>query len=691
MNIAFQKRRTRIGILTLMLALLFLIAIARLIILVAFDGPRLNSMAASEHSGEVELAAVRGPILDRNGEPLALSAETGSIYARPRELLASSTAKERARLAAALGISTGELDRRLHHPAPFVWLVRHLPTGQAEQAEAVGLEGVGDVTEYKRFYPESNLAASVVGMAGLDGQGLSGVELRYDRLIRGEPLKLRVYHDALGHPIFDSPLALKNSEPGARVELTIDAGIQSLAESRLAQQVASSGARAGTAIVLDPWSGQVLALANVNAGGARLHNRLHDAAIQDAFEPGSTMKGLLGSIALQDGVVDTSRRIWCEDGRYQFGRFTIHDDSRHGWLALPEIIEVSSNIGAAKIALSLGADRYYRGLRAFGIGDRTGIDLPGEAYGLLRRPSSWRAIDLANHGFGQGIAVTPMQLAIAYAAIANGGLVMRPYVVKSVYSPDGAPIMVHTPQVMRRALTPAIAHQMNLLLRNVVNGAEGTARRAKVDGFIVAGKTGTAQMVNPATGAYFQNRLVASFVGFLPADDPRLVILVVLYDVGHGHFGGLVAAPVFSAIATGAARQLDITAPRPPGYESASILPLDVLKRAESVVSGEAAASETADDSALPRAAWAALPDFAGLSLRQALALAHQRTLNLEVKGSGWVTAQEPPAGAPAGSETVKLTLAADPGVDGAGQSLRSRRGTRQRTPSVRNTRRRAR
>ncbi len=665
MNVAFQKRRTRIGMLTLLLAALLLIAIARLIFLVAFDGPRLNSMAASEHTGEVQLAAVRGPIIDRNGEPLAISAETSSIYARPRELMAASSRAERANLAAALRISSAELDRRLHHPAPFVWLARHLPIEQGQQAEAASLDGVGDLTEYKRFYPESNLAASVVGMAGLDGQGLSGVELAYDRLIRGEPVKLRVYHDALGHPILDSPLSLKSSEPGARVELTIDGGIQSLAESRLAEEVAASGARAGSAIVLDPWSGEVLAMANVNAGRPGAHDRLHNAAIQDAFEPGSTMKGLLASIALQDGVADTTRRIWCEDGRFHFGRFTIHDDSPHGWLALPDIIEVSSNIGAAKIALALGTDRYYRGLRAFGIGERTGIDLPGEAFGLLRKEASWRNIDLANHGFGQGIAITPMQLAIAYAAIANGGMIVRPYVVKAIYSPDGSPILVHSPQVIRPALTPAIAHQMNLLLRNVVNGAEGTARRARVDGFLVAGKTGTAQMVNPATGAYFQNRLVASFVGFLPADDPRLVILVVLYDVGHGHFGGLVAAPVFSAIATAAVRELDIAAPRPPGYESASIIPLDVLKHAETVVAGDAAAAEIADDSALPVAsALSTLPDFAGLSLREALALAHQRALNLDVKGSGWVVGQDPAPGAPAGPDTVKLTLAADPGIE---------------------------
>ncbi|MBF6567751.1 MAG: transpeptidase family protein [Candidatus Binataceae bacterium] len=656
MNAVFQKRRTRIGLLTLTLTALFIVAVARLIVLMTFDGPRLSSLANSEHTGELQLAAVRGPIIDRNGQPLALSAETRSVYAHPRELLASSTPAQRERLAAALGISNAELDRRLYHSAPFVWLARRLSPAIALQAETLGLDGVGALVEYKRFYPESNLAAAVVGMAGLDGQGLSGVELGFDRLIRGEPVKLRIYHDALGHPILDSPLALRNPQPGARVELTIDAGIQSLAENRLAREVAASGAKAGSAIVLDPWSGEVVALANVSAGAAGPHDRLHNPAIQDAFEPGSTMKALLASIALQDHVIDTTRRIWCEDGRFHFNRVTIHDDSPHGWLALPDIIEVSSNIGAAKIALALGADRYSRGLRAFGIGSRTGIDLPGEAYGLLRKESSWREVDLADHGFGQGIAVTPIQLAVAYAAIANGGLIMRPYVVKAVYGADNTPIMVDRPQVLRRVISPAIAHQVNLLLRNVVNGANGTAHRAQVDGFEVAGKTGTAQMVNPATGAYFQNRLVASFVGFLPANDPRLVILVVLYDVGHGHFGGLVAAPVFSSIATGAVRQLDIAAPHTPGVESASIIPIDLLQRVSSLAGKDAIANTNSD--ALFAPTTSEIPGFGGLSLRQALALAHQHGLNLEVKGSGWVIEQKPAPGSRPGANLVKLTLA---------------------------------
>ncbi len=318
---------------------------------------------------------------------------------------------------------------------------------------------------------------------------------------------------------------------------------------------------------------------------------------------------------------------------------------------------MSSNIGASKIALRLGAQRFYDGLRGFGIGRRTGVDLPGEANGLLSKGSSWRQIELANHGFGQGVAVTPMQLAVAYSAIANGGLVVRPYVVKSVSDAEGHVVLTHTPQVMGRAIPPEVAHQMNLLLRNVVNGAGGTAHKAQVDGFIVAGKTGTAQMVNPLTHGYFQNRHVSSFVGFLPADDPRLLILVVLYDVGHGHFGGLVAAPVFSEIASGALRDLDVAA-TDSAYDSASVLPLSSFGSAPRKKNADplAAIDPGVDyDAAVDRKA---TPDFRGASLRHALDIARQLGINLEVTGQGYVAGQEPAPGSPLTSSPIKLTLA---------------------------------
>jgi cell division protein FtsI (penicillin-binding protein 3) len=657
MNAAFKQRRARIGALTFTLVALFGLAAVRLVILVAMYGPRLNSLAQQEHTGATQLAAVRGPIVGRNGEPLALSAEARSVYARPKRVLESSTPAERAKLAAILMMMPISLEQKLNSDAPFVWLERRISPDKASAAEALGIEGIGTISEYKRFYPESNLAAAVVGLAGMDGQGLSGLELQYDRIVRGEAVELSFDHDAQGHAIFDSPLALKAPEPGAQLELTIDSSIQSLAETELAAEVQASGAKRGSAIVLDPFSGAVLAMANVSADGANVHDRLHNPAVEDAFEPGSTMKGILGSIALADHAITTEQQFFCENGQFHLDRHTIHDHSPHGWLDLGGIIEVSSNIGAAKIALTLGSERYYEGLRAFGIGSRTGIDLPGEATGLLRKPSSWREIDLANHGFGQGVAVTPIQLAVAYAAIANGGNIIRPYVVKAAYDAEGHAILAHTPQVMRRAIAPDVAHQMNLLLRNVVMSDGGTAAKARVDGFVVAGKTGTAQMVNPQNGTYYQNRHVSSFVGFLPADDPRLLILVALYDVGHEHFGGLIAAPVFSEIAQGAVRDLNITAPNPT-YDTASMVPMPGFGK--DTPSAEAPAADV--DEYMPVLTGSKLvratPNFAGLSLRRAMELARISRVDVDVRGDGYVVEQDPVAGAPLNHATVKLTLA---------------------------------
>jgi cell division protein FtsI (penicillin-binding protein 3) len=695
-NEAFKRRRLRIGALTLALAGLFVLAVTRLAMLVLIDGPRLASLAHEEHTAAVQLAAVRGAIVDRDGQPLALSAATRSIYARPRKLLETSTAAARARLAHALALSPAVLEAKLEKPAPFVWLARHLQPDRAHAAEDLGFESIGGVNEYARFYPESNLAAAVVGLAGTDGQGLSGVELQYDRLVRGAPVELQFYRDAFGHPILDSPLGLKNAQPGARLELTIDSSIQSAAENYLTDQVAKSGARRGAAVVLDPFTGAVLALANVDGAASQNHDRLHDMATQDAFEPGSTMKGILGAIALQDRAIAPNRQIYCENGEWHLAGRTIHDDSRHGWLDLGGIIEVSSNIGAAKIALTLGADRFYNGLNAFGIGRRSGIDLPGEAVGLLRPPSRWRTIELADHGFGQGVAVTPIQLATAYAAIANGGLVMRPYVVAAAYDAAGHEILRRTPQALRRAVSPEVAHQMNLLLRNAVNGPDGTGRLAQVADFTVAGKTGTAQMVNPATGGYYQSRLVASFVGFLPADDPRLVILVVLYDVAHGHFGGLYAAPVFSEIASAALQRLEVAPAKvSTGYDTASLLPVPAGANA----AGDAAPSDEAinsdaeplptnallDDGSSPPSvdtptaynvatAAGAAPDFRGESLRGAFAIARARGVGIETSGDGYVVAQKPPPGVPVRDAPVQLTLSDDAAAVPAPSDTRERR-----------------
>lgn len=665
-----KQRRTRIGVLALVLAGLFGLVAVRVVALVALDGPRLNSLAATEHSEQVELEAPRGPIVDRNGELLALSGQAQSIYARPHRLLATTTAARREKLAAALGLTRAELETKLKRPAHFVWLARRLDRRQAEAVEALDLDGVGSIGEFKRFYPESNLAAAVVGLAGADNQGLSGIELSFDKLLHGKPIALREDRDALGHPILDDPMALTEPAPGARVELTIDSRIQGVAQAGLADEIEASSAKSGMAIVLDPFSGEVLAMASATASNPTSADRLHNPAIQDSFEPGSTIKGILAAVALDRRAVNAQDKIFCEKGEWRLGRNVIHDHGRHQWLSLGDIIQVSSNIGAAKVALALGAERYYRGLRAFGLGRPTGIDLPGETGGIIRGARNWQPIDLANHGFGQGLAVTGIQLADAYAAIANGGMLMRPYVVKAAYDAEGNVLFRHTPQEVARVVAPEVAHQVNLFLRGVVEGDDGTGRRAAVDDFMVAGKTGTAQMVDAATGGYYQSRLVASFVGFVPADDPRLVILVVLEDVSHGSFGGLVAAPVFSEIAGAALRRLNV-ASKKSALQAAGLLPMplttadtDLAEESSAPTGGVVGSVDAARTSS-------AIPDFSGLCLRCAIGLARSRGLNLEVEGSGYVVAQQPIAGSPSEGAPVHLTLR--PPGDAAGARVRPR------------------
>jgi cell division protein FtsI (penicillin-binding protein 3) len=650
-NAAVEKRRLRVGVLTLVLAGLFALIVIRIAVLLALDGTRLSSLARGEHSEQVTLSAPRGSIVDRQGQALALSAQAFSVYARPARLFKAAGAAERARLAQALGLSPDELAARLNRPAHFVWLARRIPRAQADQVEALGLDGVGMLGEDKRYYPESNLAAAVVGKAGADDQGLSGLELQYDRLVRGGPVALREDRDALGHAILDSPLSLRDAAPGARLELTIDSQIQARAESELATEVKQSGARRGIAVVLDPFSGEIMAMASVGANGAT--DRLHNAAVQDFFEPGSTIKGVLAAIALEDRAVGDHQKLFCENGEWTLGGKQIHDHGRHQWLDLQHIVEVSSNIGAAKIALTLGSERYYRGLRAFGFGRPTGIDLPGEARGIVRPARTWGEIDLANHGFGQGISVTAVQLASAYGAIANGGVWMRPFVVKAAYDADGNPIFVHTPQALGRIISPTVAHNANVILRTVVISEDGTGHRAAIDDFVVAGKTGTAQMINAATGGYYQDRLVGSFVGFVPAENPRLVVLVVLEDVGHGHMGGLIAAPVFGEIAAGALSRLNV-ASRRPSYDSAGLLPVS-MPAAETWAEVERSVVPQPDRVLDNRS----VPDFRGISLRGALRMAAGRGLNIQVDGSGYVILQRPAAGQPLDGTPIRLTLGA--------------------------------
>ncbi len=597
--------------------------------------------AERQHQKVIPLIPQRGTIFDRHGEALAVSLEVDSIYLEPRKV--SDPATTARQLADALGLKVRSVRTKLNSGKGFLWLKRQVSPRESELVRAMGLEGVGFTKEHRRFYPNSEVGAQVIGFTGLDPEGLEGLELKYDSVLLGQGGFLVTERDALGRGLGGGgEETVQGGEPGSDLHLTLDKNLQYIAEKELAEGVKSSHARAGTVVVLDPSTGEVLAMAsqpdyNPNAFARYRPRQWRDRAICDTYEPGSTMKMFLLAAALDKGVVKPSTVIDCENGAYRVGGKTIHDHHPYGRLKLPEILKVSSNIGAAKIGEALDRDNFYHYLRDFGFGETSGIDLPGEQPGLLRKPSHWFDIDLAAISFGQGLTVTPLQIAAAAAAIANGGYLMQPYVVEQVVNPYGDVVESHQPKVRQQVVSTAVAKEVKNMLE-LVTEEGGTGTLAAVPGYRVAGKTGTAQKVDPVTGTYSTDKIEASFVGFVPADDPKLVILVVLDEPAGRTFGGLVAAPIFSRIAAQGLRYLKVP-PREP-VAPGSLPPLEeALARQEAAVNVPAALPD-ARQGELP-----VMPNCMGMSYRQVLQTMENINLNIRLDGSGRVIQQHPKAG----------------------------------------------
>jgi cell division protein FtsI (penicillin-binding protein 3) len=518
--------------------------------LTVLHGRHLARLADQQHRGQIDLTPRRGPIVDRSGQLLASTVDAQSVYAEPEALRREP--RKFAALARALGVPVGVVEHKAETGAPFVWLKRRATPKEITAVTAVGAPGVSTLPEGRRVYPHLSLAAHVLGAAGVDAQGLEGVEREYDAFIRPPAQVIEATRDARGRHLFTAGLGPDEAPTGARVELTLDAAYQAVAERELTRGVERAGARSGTAIVLDPWTGAVLALANVpsfdpNSVGASDPAARRNRALTDMYEPGSTLKAMLAAAAIDQGVASRQASIFCERGRYAVAGRVIHDHHPHGVLTFADVIRFSSNIGTAKVAERLGAQRFYAYLRSFGFGEKTGINLPGEVAGQLREADRWTAIDLATASFGQGVAVTPMQMARAFAVLANGGVLVRPYVVERVVASDGIVLVRHRPQTPRRVIRQETARTVAALLRGAVENGTGTL--AGVPGVAVAGKTGTAQKVDPATGRYSTSARVASFVGFVPAEKPRVVVLVLIDEPTTSRYGGTVAAPVFREIA----------------------------------------------------------------------------------------------------------------------------------------------
>ena len=619
----------------------FLVTFGRAFYLQVLQNDFLVKLAEKQHQKTVPLTPSRGAIYDCKNAPFAVSVEMDSCFALTRHL--ESLPEAAAKLAPLLGYTRGELEAKLKASRNFVWLARRMEPETARKVRELDLDGIEFVKESKRFYPNSEVAAHVIGFTGVDPGGLEGVEKRYDSTILGNTGYLVTERDALGRDIdLKKGSEAKLGSKGGNVVLTLDKNVQYIAEKELSRAVEKNRAKSGIAIVMEPGSGRVLAMANYptfnpNCFGKYPQAALRNRAISDSFEPGSTFKIFLIASALENRVIRPGDSFNCENGVYNLSGRVIHDDHRYGMLNVPQILKYSSNIGAAKIGSRLGPERLYAALTGFGFGEKSEVDLPGETAGTLRPQSRWYGVDLATISFGQGVTASALQIAAALSAVANGGNLMKPYLVDRVVDDSGKVLKQFSPQLKRRVISEETARKVAHMLEGVVDEG-GTGTKAAVEGYRVAGKTGTAQKVDPATRAYSLKKRTASFAGFAPLENPRLTILVVVDEPQTSPYGGVVAAPAFSAIAqqtlcylkvpmdAGVSRRGD-----PAGRRGAKPEP---EAEAEAVEGGVVEGSEAGS-----------MPNFRGMSMRQVLRVMEKRGLNVKMQGSGRAVEQNPRPG----------------------------------------------
>lgn len=631
-----RAARLRLMLLALTISLWAVAIVVRLVQLQVFGRHELQRLATRQRESTQTLHPRRGPILDRNRRPLALSVEHESIYAVPQDIADPRWTTQQLSRTLHLGTKAREeLLASLQSRKAFVWVKRKADLALAHAVRELQLDGIGFQSETARFYPEMELAAHVIGFVNLDNEGGGGIEYAFDEVIRGRGAKISVPRDAKRRPVGHIE---KPPTDGHTVVLTLDKAIQHVAESELARAMAATSSTAGVAIVLDPRTGEILALANQptfnpnkRVGGS---DRWTNRAVVYAYEPGSIFKVVTAAAALEQGVVTPDERIDCGGGFIEIAAGQrINDHAIFHSLPFREVISRSSDVGVIRVAQRVGATRFDEYIRKFGFGEPTGVELPGESKGILRPSARWSAFSLPSISFGQEISVTALQMTTAMAAVANGGYLMKPLIVKQIENAEGEVVRPVTPVAVRQVVRSSTVETLTQILTEVVR--EGTGKRAAVPGYTVAGKTGTAQMID-ATGAYSMVDHVASFVGFVPASRPALVVLVSLEKPrGPLNQGGDVAAPVFSAIAERALHRLAI----PPDDPSRVLRPA-----ADALIASRAAPVPL---TAVPASTIAAtgMPSLLGLSAREASSLAVRHGLMVDLEGSGRVIDQTPRAG----------------------------------------------
>lgn len=634
--------RIRVLLLSAALLSMFGIVLLRAAKVQLLDRSRLARLQRDQTRRELEWAPRRGMILDRRGEALAITRDVDSVFADPS---AFETARSRAlaasRLSGALRMDRGRVLEKLAQPdRRFVWIKRRIDEASAQRVRSLGLDGIELVKEPKRFYPQRELAGHVLGFVG-EENGQEGLERELDGFLRGKGVQVQATRDARGAMVLEHGAPDPADLTGATVTLTLDSAIQLAAERELAKAVRSSRAIGGWVVVLDVRTGAVLALAGNPAFDANKPGRdpmiWRDRAVQDQLEPGSTIKSFVVARALDEGVLRPDEVLDCEHGVWSQAGRKIHDTHPIDWATPATVLRESSNICAAKIGEKLGKQRLIEGLRAFGFGEKTGLGLPGEARGALADPRRMPQIALYTTSFGQGMSATGIQTVAAMAAIANSGVLLRPYLVEKVVGADGAVLLSRGREEVRRVLRPQTARILTAMLAEVVE--KGTGTRAALAGHRAAGKTGTAQKVDPIRGGYSDKRL-SSFLGFAPVDAPRVAILVAIDEpegAGADVTGGMVAAPAWAAIADEALRQLDVMPEQV--KETAPLLAATLAPTPAPEVAPPPPISPV-------RPGQAVVPDVSGLGARSAIRRLGQASLEPELRGSGRAIAQSPRAGA---------------------------------------------
>lgn len=639
-TISFPKWRG--GIIALALCAFFSGVMLRACDLQINQSAALSEEAVSQLTGSVEIRARRGAIYDRNGRELAISVLAESVCARPPQI--SSPRDVAAVLAPVLEQSELTIFGQLTHDSSFRWLERRVSPYVAEEVRSLGLPGIETMNEWQRFYPMRARAGHLLGFIGDDGYGLEGLEMSQDHILVGETMEIESLRDVHGRSILYQEAPELRELEGTSIVLSIDTQIQRIVERELERVIEEQEAQTGVIVVMDPSTGEILAMTNwppFDPNQFRILNPSdwRNRAVTDAWEPGSTMKVFTYAAALEAGVVDPDDDLDTAGGRLTVGRYRIHDHHRADSLEAWEVIQYSSNIGAYRMAQRLGDENLYQAFIDFGFGNSTGLGLGGEQSGILETPP-WAEIELANRAFGQGLSATPLQLALGFSAIANGGELMEPMLILEVRDKDGNVVEQFQPQVRRRVISEETAALVREAMETVTHEG-GTGTNAAIMGIRVAGKTGTAQKVNPETGAYDDIWMV-SFIGFLPVEDPIFTIVVMVDEPQHGEFGSDVAAPVFARVAEQALATRGIFVSDSTEDDEEASLGLDTVNIVDESTTGP---EPPTFDAVAPNGR-VAVPDLQGMPIVDVLVALNELDLDGEIHQWGLVSDQWPTPGA---------------------------------------------